>query len=104
MTTRTKISKGLTSAKWLLPGTVVERYLKCRKAGCGICREQGGHGPVYYLSIRGEDKRTHMIYIPKEHLREVRAGVAAQKRVVQGMRDLARKELEQWRKRRSKKR
>jgi len=100
MNTRTALSKRLGQAPWLLAGTVVERYLKCQRKGCAICLDQGGHGPAYYLSIR-EDGRTRMIYIPKEHLAEVRQAIRDYHTVRDGLQELTRKELRKWRKKRS---
>jgi len=100
MTTRTSLSKRLEEAPWLLAGTVVERYLKCRRKGCTICREQGGHGPAYYLSIR-ENGRTRMIYIAKDHLAEVRKAINDYHVVRDGLQELTKRELQKWRKKRS---
>ena len=90
----------MEQAPWLLAGTVVERYLKCQRKGCAICREQGGHGPAYYLSIR-EDGRTRMIYISKDHLAEVRKAIRDYHAVRDGFQELTRSELQKWRKKRS---
>ena len=100
MTTRTALSKRLAQAPWLLAGTVVERYLKCQRDGCAICRERGGHGPVYYLSIR-EDGRTRMIYVSKERLEEVRKAIGDYRVLRDGLQELTRRELQKWRKKRS---
>ena len=100
MTTRTNLSKRVDEAPWLLAGTLVERYLKCRRSGCAICREQGGHGPAYYLSVR-EEGCTRMVYIPKAHLEEVRTAVEDYRAVREGLQALARTELARWRKQRS---
>ena len=79
---------------------MVERYLKCRRKGCAICAKQGGHGPAYYLSIR-EDGRTRMVYIPKDHLEEVRRAISDYHAVRDGLQDLTKRELQKWRKKRS---
>lgn len=100
MTTRTALAKRLGQAPWLLAGTVVERYLKCRRKGCSICAKQGGHGPAYYLSIRQEG-RTRMVYIPKEHLAEVRQAISDYHLVRDGLQELTKLELQKWRKKRS---
>ena len=52
---------------------------------------------MYYVSIRGEDKRTHMLYVPKERLDEVKEAMAAYKRLKEGLYELAMKELGRWR-------
>ncbi len=97
MRTRITESKILAEAPLLLPGTIVERYLKCRNKDCAICREQGGHGPAYYLSIR-EAGRTRMIYIAKNRLREARKAVADYQRLRKGTQKLAHEELKRWHK------
>lgn len=61
-----------------------------------ICKSQGGHGPVYYLSMRGKDGRTRMIYVPKERLSEVRKAVGAYKEIKDGLKQLAARDLEKW--------
>lgn len=83
----------------LLAGTVVERFLKCQRKDCAICRKQGGHGPAYYLSIR-EDGRTRMVYIPKDHLKEVRKAIRDYRALRDGLQGLAKGELQKWRKKR----
>lgn len=103
MPTRTTLSKRLTGASWLFAGTVVERYLKCRRAGCDICKKQGGHGPAYYLSIL-EDGRTRMVYIPKQELASIRKAVGDYRALRDGLQSLARNELVKWRKQRSRQR
>jgi hypothetical protein len=100
MATRTSLSRRLRRAPWLLAGTVVERYLKCCRKGCTICAKQGGHGPAYYLSLR-EDGRTRMVYIPKDHLAEVRQAIRNYHAVRDGLQDLTKRELQKWRKERS---
>jgi hypothetical protein len=90
------MSRVLAEAPWLFSGTLVTRYFKCRRKGCAICREQGGHGPSYYLSIC-EDGRTRMIYVAKEHLEEVRKAIKDSRLLRDGLRELARRELAKWR-------
>jgi hypothetical protein len=97
--TRASLAKLLADAPWVLRGTVVTRYLKCKRRECAICQRQGGHGPSYYLSTRGEDGKTRMIYVRKGHLTEVQAAVARYKRLKEGLADLARRDLERWRRR-----
>ena len=96
MVTRKVISKQLQQAPWLLAGTIVERFLKCQRKDCAICRKQGGHGPAYYLSIR-ESGRTRMIYIPKAHLAQVRRAIKDYHSVRDGLVELTKSELVKWR-------
>ena len=95
--TRIELSLRLTEPAWILAGTLVKRYLRCRRDGCPICRKQGGHGPAYYLSVRGPEGKTRMVYVPKERLAEARQGVKAYRRLKEGLRRLSAEELRQWR-------
>jgi hypothetical protein len=95
--TRIELSLRLTGPAWILAGTLVKRYLRCRRDGCPICRKQGGHGPAYYLSVRGPEGKTRMVYVPKERLAEARQGVKAYRRLKEGLRRLWAQELRQWR-------
>ena len=95
--TRKVLTPLLTAPAWILAGTLVKRYLRCRRDGCPICRKQGGHGPAYYLSVRGRDGKTHMIYVPKSRLAEAREGVRAYQRLKAGLRRLWAQELRRWR-------
>ena len=103
MKTRKSIIRQLDHAELIISGTLVKRYFKCKQKNCEICRKQGGHGPFYYLSICGEDKRTHMIYVPRKHLTEVKAGIAAYKELKDKFYQLGKEELKHWRKGRRKK-
>jgi hypothetical protein len=94
--TRRRISNLIQEEPWILRGTLVERFLKCRRPNCAICQDQGGHGPVYYLSIRGDDGKTHMVYIPKDRLEQVRAGVTAYKGLKEGLARVAGEDLRRW--------
>ena len=95
--TRIELSLRLTEPAWILAGTLVKRYLRCRRDGCPICRKQGGHGPAYYLSVRGADGKTRMIYVPQARLAEARQGVQAYRRLKEGLRRLCAEHLRRWR-------
>ncbi|MFC1805761.1 hypothetical protein ACFL09_02135 [Planctomycetota bacterium] len=49
--------------------------------------------------VEDEDGKTRMIYVSKDRLAEVRAAVAAYRRLKDGLADLARRDLERWRRR-----
>jgi len=85
---------------WILRGTLVRRYLRCRRPGCSVCRQRGGHGPAYYLSLRGPQGQTRMVYVPKDRLRQVREGARAYRRLKEGLRRLCAQELTRWRRQR----
>lgn len=95
--TEMALTRLLKESRWILGATLVKRYLRCRRRDCAVCREQGGHGPAYYLSRRRADGRTQMVYVPKGSLGEARAGVAAWKRVKEALRRLGAEEVARWR-------
>jgi hypothetical protein len=94
---RIKLWPSRTDPAWILAGTLVKRYLRCRRDGCSICRTQGGHGPAYYLSVRGPKGQTRMIYVPKTRWGEAREGVRAYRRLKAALRRLCAAELRRWR-------
>ena len=94
---RNAIAKWLKESEWLLGATLVRRYLKCGRKQCEICLRQGGHGPAYYLSLRGAEGRTRMVYVPRGSLSEARRGIAAWKRIKRALRRLGGEEVERWR-------
>ena len=49
----------------VLRGTLLERYVRCGKAGCH-CQEGPGHGPILYLSVTLGVGRTQQITIAPE--------------------------------------
>ena len=98
--TRGKLAKLIGESPPILRGTLVQRYLKCCRRHCRACQTQGGHGPAYYLSIRGADRKTHMIYVSKKRLAEAKAGVAAWKQLKEGLGQLAAEDLARWRRKR----
>jgi len=97
MMTRIELRLRLAEPAWILAGTLVKRYLRCRRRGCRVCLKQGGHGPAYYLSVRGPEGRTRMVYVPKERLAEARHGVQAYRRLKEGLRRLCAEHLRRWR-------
>lgn len=55
----------------ILRGSLVERYLRCGKAGCR-CAGGVGHGPKHYLSVSLPGRRPEMLYVPKDLVERVR--------------------------------
>jgi len=53
------------SRKFLLKGSLVEKYKACNKEGCRCTRGEL-HGPFCYLSLSQEGK-TKMIFIKRQH-------------------------------------
>ncbi len=63
------------AAEHMLWGSLVAVYRKCGKPTCH-CATGEKHGPVWYLSQHAQG-RTHMRFVPPEHLDAVRRGVEA---------------------------
>jgi hypothetical protein len=53
-----------------LPGSLIERYKRCGKAGCK-CATGRGHGPKYYLSVSQSGATPQMDYVPCEYQQQV---------------------------------
>jgi len=56
---------GVLSRKFLLKGSLVQKYKACNKQGCRCTRGEL-HGPFYYLSLSQAGK-TKMIFIKRQH-------------------------------------
>ena len=64
----------------VLRGTLLERYVRCGKAGCH-CQAGPGHGPILYLSVTLGVGRTHQITIAPEDQKMARLLVRNYKRI-----------------------
>ena len=62
----------------MIRGSLIERYMRCGKAGCK-CNDGERHGPFYSLTFTEGDKRKN-IYVPKGKAAEVKEGIKAYKR------------------------
>jgi hypothetical protein len=90
----------------VLFGSLIERKVKCGKAGCRCMREADYmHGPLYYLSDKREN-RTRWVYVPlgkvEETRHRLRQGQRAQD-VLKRLGELGRVELALGRKGRDRK-
>ncbi|MBT9171270.1 MAG: hypothetical protein DDT18_01642 [Actinobacteria bacterium] len=56
---------GVLSRKFLLKGSLVQKYKACNKPGCRCTRGEL-HGPFCYLSV-SQGGKTRMIFIKKQH-------------------------------------
>ncbi len=64
----------------VLRGTLLERYVRCGKAGCH-CQEGPGHGPILYLSVTLGVGRSQQITIAPEDQKMARLLVHNYKRI-----------------------
>ncbi len=64
----------------VLRGTLLERYVRCGKAGCH-CQEGLGHGPILYLSVTLGVGRSQQITIAPEDQTMARRLVHNYKRI-----------------------
>jgi hypothetical protein len=68
----------LAGAGPLLAASLVEVAVRCGRPGCH-CASGGGH-PSFYLTLKREGK-TRTLYVPKDHVKEVRQWVSEHKRI-----------------------
>ncbi len=75
---KTKLRSLLKEDIGMIRGSLIERYMRCGKAGCK-CNDGERHGPFYSLTFTEGDKRKN-IYVVKDKAEEVREGIKAYKR------------------------
>jgi hypothetical protein len=67
---RDSLLRRLPDLNHVLRGSLIERYKRCGKPGCGCARTRG-HGPKYYLSVSHPGRLPEMDYIPSEYRQSV---------------------------------
>jgi hypothetical protein len=70
---REKLVGQIPDLATVLPGSLLNRMVRCNKPGCRYC-EKGkgkGHGPISILSVSLADRRVRQTPIPKELKEEV---------------------------------
>lgn len=76
-------------AEEIIFGTLSESYRTCGRSGCH-CRSGGPkHGPHLQVSYCGPEGKTTGYYVPQAAQKAVRQGVAAWKRMLVLLRELA---------------
>lgn len=70
-------------------GTLSESYRTCGRAGCHCRRGGPKHGPHLHVSYCGADGKTTGYYVPQAAQPDVRQGVAAWKKMLLLLRELA---------------
>lgn len=89
----------------VLFGSLIERKVKCGKAGCRCMREVGyRHGPLYYLSDKRRGK-TRWVYVQQREVGQVQQRLWRGQRageILKELGELSRQELGLGQKRRKK--
>ena len=75
---KAKLQSLLSRDIGMIRGSLIERYMRCGKAGCK-CNDGERHGPFYSLTFTEGDKRKN-IYVAKDKAEEVKEGIKAYKR------------------------
>jgi hypothetical protein len=71
----------LSELQWLVRGTCLERFSTCSRPNCA-CHKGQRHGPRNYVVVTRE-KRQRQIYVPKDQVEALRAGVAQYHRLLE---------------------
>lgn len=74
---RAKEIKTLPDWHKVIRGTLMKYYLTCGNKGCHCHKENGGHGPYWYISVNFGIGKQKMYLIDKKQLRETREGIKA---------------------------
>jgi len=73
-----------------IQGSLVEAMLRCGTPSCGCHQDpRRRHGPHLYLKFRDVNGRATSLYIPRSHQAQVRAAVAAWRRMWVSMVELS---------------
>ena len=74
---RKRLANRMPDASLALTGSLMNRMVRCNKAGCRHCqKEQGkGHGPIWILSVSAGRGRVRQIPVPLHLKREVEQGL-----------------------------
>jgi hypothetical protein len=73
--TRERLVQRMPDPTIALSGSLMQRMVRCNKAGCRACHEGKGHGPIWILSVSGGKRRVRQITIPRELRKEVQEGL-----------------------------
>lgn len=71
---RDTLLKKLASGSSVLKGSISCVCSRCNRAHC-ICTEKG-HPKAYRLTYKNSQQKTHIVYIPKNRLPEIRKMIA----------------------------
>src|SRR6266487_3242030 len=77
--TRQQLIQQLPDLSTVLPGSLLNRMVRCNKPGCRHC-EKGkgkGHGPIWILSVSLGNRQVRQIPVPSEIKKEVEESLRA---------------------------
>jgi len=79
---RVRLAAALPDATELIRGTLVERWMRCGKAGCRCQADPAArHGPYRLLETTVGRGRTRTLLLPAVEVRAVRAAIGRQRRI-----------------------
>ena len=76
---RKKLLQQMPDLSTVLPGSLLNRMVRCNKPGCRFC-EKGtgkGHGPIWILSVSLGNRQVRQVPIPGEMKKEVEESLRA---------------------------
>ena len=75
---REKLVQQMPDPSSILPGSLLSRMVRCNKAGCRFCENEGkGHGPILILSVSLGDRQVRQVPVPGEMKKEVEDSLRA---------------------------
>jgi hypothetical protein len=75
---REKLVQQMPDPSSILPGSLLSRMVRCNKAGCRFCENEGkGHGPIWILSVSLGDRQVRQVPVPGEMKKEVEDSLRA---------------------------
>jgi hypothetical protein len=79
LASRKQLVRQMPDPATILPGSLLNRMVRCHKPGCRFC-EKGkgkGHGPICILSVSLGNRQVRQVPIPSERKQAVEEGLRA---------------------------
>src|ERR1700729_3241722 len=98
---REKLVQQMPDPSTVLPGSLLNRMVRCNKPGCRFC-EKGkgkGHGPIWILSVSLGNRQVRQIPVPSELKQEVEESLRAFAQLQKVLKQLAQVNLELFKER-----
>jgi hypothetical protein len=93
---RKQLLQQMPDLSTVLPGSLLNRMVRCNKPGCRFC-EKGkgkGHGPIWILSVSLGNRQVRQIPVPNELKKEVEESLRAFAQMQKVLKQIARVNLD----------
>lgn len=98
---RKKLLQQVPDLSTILPGSLLNRMVRCNKPGCRFCEKSKGkgHGPIWILSVSLGNRQVRQIPVPDELRKEVEESLRAFAQTQKILKQIAQLNLELFKER-----